>query len=507
MTRRPSAALSLALCGALGLFAAVAPTTASAHGREPGIGAVAFDPSDRAHFVLRGTWALLSTRDDGESFTWTCAVAADFDRLTEDPAVVVTESGRVVLGTFDGLRRSTERGCDYEDGPAEVRGAYAIDVQPDPRDPRAVWVAYSPGDRPNTILRSVDEGATFEVMAELPAGLLVERLRLAASDPMRVYASGAVPRSGEEPRRAFFLRSTDGGRTFAPREIPLLSDEERNVHVVAVDPSDADRVLVRVTRRVTDPLPERLLLTEDGGDSFRTVLEIREIVAAIFSHDGAHAWAGSWYGGLHRSDDGGRTFAAIDADLRVRCLAERASERGDGELFVCVDELTEDYAVARSYDLGATLEPMWGFADITNDVGCDVCTQVGATCPAYWPDVVFDLALLGGVDGGPPPPPLDAGPPPICGEGGVSLDASMDAAVGGGTGGGGCACLVTGTRVGSGAQGAFFAAVVIAWAGRRRARSRAEGHERPPGRERERARAPRDEPPRGPALGPVTGIR
>jgi hypothetical protein len=477
--RRAAGPLALLACGALAVCGALAlPVSARAHGREPGLGAVAFDPADRTHFVLRGTWALLSTRDDGETFTWTCAVAADFDRLNEDPPVVVTESGRIVLGTFDGLRRSSVRGCDYEDGPAEVRGAYVIDVQPDPRDPRAVWAAYSPGDRPNTILRSADEGTTFEVMAELPAGFLVERVRLAASDPMRVYASGAAPRSGDAPRRAFFLRSEDGGRTFAPIEIPLLSDDERNVHVVAVDPSDADRALVRVTRRVTDPLPERLLLTEDGGDTFGTVLEIREIVAAAFSHDGAHAWAGSWYGGLHRSDDAGATFAPIDPDLRVRCLAEREAARGGSELFVCADELTEDFAVARSYDLGATLEPMWGFADVTNDVGCDLCTQVGATCPAYWPDVIFDLALVGGVDGGPPPPPLDAGPPPICGEGGVSLDASIDAGRGA-DGGGGCACRVSGSPWPRGALTAsvLWVALVAARAARRRARSGAEGHE------------------------------
>jgi hypothetical protein len=432
-TRLVSSAI-VAIVLALGTVA-----TARAHGREPGIGLVAFDPLDRDHFVLRGTWALLTTRDGGETFTWSCAVAADFDRYTEDPPVVLTESGRIALGTFDGLRRSSVAGCDYEDGPDLVRGAYVIDLQPDPRDPRALWAVSSPGDRPNTILRSLDEGATFETMSTFEPGVLLERVRLAPSDPMRMYASGAAPRSGELPRRAFFFPSIDGGRTFTTIEIPLLTEDERNVHVVGVDPTDAARALVRVTRRVTDPLPERLLLTEDGGETFRTVLEAREIIAVAFSHDGQHVWAGSWYGGLHRSDDGGATFAAIDPDLRVRCLAERAGASDGSELFVCVDELTETFAVARSSDLGETLAPMWGFADVTNDVGCGPCTQVGTICPAYWPDVIFDLAVLGGVDGGPPPGPLDAGPPPVCGEGGVSLDASMDAAVGGASGGS-CAC-------------------------------------------------------------------
>ncbi len=464
--RRTGRALSLAAARALTALAVLAlaltvlaltvlaPSPAAAHGREPHIGLVAFDPVDRDHLVLRGTWALLTTRDGGETFTWSCAVAAGFDRLTEDPPVVVTASGAIALGTFDGLRRSTASGCDYEDGPAPVRGAYVIDAQPDPHDPRAIWAVSSPGDRPNTILRSGDEGASFETLASFDPGVLLERVRLAASDPLRVYASGAIPMTATEPRRAFLFRSVDGGRTFVSTEIPLLTADERNVHVVAVDPTDAQRALVRVTRRATDPLPERLLLTEDGGDSFRAVLEERELVAVAFSHDGAHVWAGSWDGGLHRSDDGGETFASLDAELRVRCLAERAALDGTSELFVCADELTEDFALARSRDLGETLEPVWGFADATNDVGCPACTAVRTICPSYWPDVVYDLALLGGVDGGPAPGPVDGGVPPFCGEGGVSLDASLDASTESGGPGGGCGCAVVGARGPRGALGA-----------------------------------------------------
>ncbi len=418
------------------------PMEAHAHGREPMVGQVAFHPSDREHFILRGTWALLTTHDDGETFTWTCAVAADFDRLSEDPPTVITESGYVALGTFDGLRRSsTVAACEYEDGPPTTRGAFVIDVQADPHDPRAIWAVYSPGNRENTILLSRDEGETFEVTATFERGILLERVRVAPSDAMRVYVTGATPSMGEEPRHAFFHRSIDGGRTFEAIEIPLLL-EERNAHVLAVDPDDANRVLVRMTRSVTDEVFERLLLTEDGGETFRTVLEALEIVSVAFGHDGSSVWAGSWDGGLFRSEDGGASFEPLDAELRVRCLAERESATGGSELFVCVDELVNDYAVARSYDGGETLEPMWGFADVTNDVGCDRCTVVGAICPSYWPDVIYDLSVLGGVDGGRPPGPTDAGAAPMCGEGGVPFDAAIDAASMPTGGGETCACAL-----------------------------------------------------------------
>jgi MYXO-CTERM domain-containing protein len=428
----------------LGLLPLGLAAPARAHGREPAVGQITFDANDPDHFLMRATWALMTTRDGGESFTWTCAVAADFDRLTEDPPVLLTESGRVALGTFDGLRLSDAQGCDYRDASGPAWGTYAIDVQSDPSDARTFFVAMSPGDRPNTLLRSRDEGATFEVVHSFEAGVLLERLRIAPSDPRRIYVTGAVPRMGEAPRRVLFHRSSDGGETFSATEIPLL-EGERNAHVLAVDPMNAERALVRMTRAVTDETPERLLLTEDGGGTFRTVLEIREIIALAFAHDGSRVWAGSWYGGLHRSDDGGETFRPIVPDLRVRCLAEREAAGGGSELFVCVDELTNDYAVGRSRDGGATIEPVWGFADVVNDTGCSACTVVGAVCPAYWPDVLFDIATIGGVDGGPPPAPSDVGAP-VCGEGGVPFDAQVGRADAGAPEGSatGCACRAVG---------------------------------------------------------------
>jgi len=393
---------------------------ALAHGREASVGQITFDRSDPDHFVMRTTWALLTTRDNGRSFTWTCATAAGFDRLIEDPPLVIAESGPLVVGTFDGIRRSDPSGCGYFDGQASTRGSFAIDVQEDSTG--AIWVAMSPGDAVNTFLRSTDGGLTFTTMGSAPADLLLERMRIAPSDPMRIYASGAIPGIRSVPRRTVFIYSEDGGVTFASTEIPLLSAEERNAHVVAVDPTNASRVLVRMVRRVTDMVPERLLLSEDGGRTFRTVLELVEMTGVVFSHDGQHVWVGSWDGGFMRSDDGGLTFITLDAELRVRCLAERAAEDGTSDLLVCVDAFTQPYAVARSFDLGQNLERVWGFSDAVNDVGCNACTDVGATCPAYWPDVVFDLALTRD-DAGPPPGPIDAGPRLICDEAGMPIDA------------------------------------------------------------------------------------
>ena len=96
------------------LAAALAiPQSARAHGRQPSLGHVAFDPVDATHLVVRGTWAFLTTRNEASSFTWTCARAIGYDREIEDPRIVVLASGRVLASTFRGLARSDPTGCSY----------------------------------------------------------------------------------------------------------------------------------------------------------------------------------------------------------------------------------------------------------------------------------------------------------------------------------------------------------------------------------------------------------
>jgi MYXO-CTERM domain-containing protein len=414
------------------------PAVARAHGRQPSLGQIAFDPSDPQHLVIRGTWAFLTSRDDGAHYTWTCALAVGYDRTIEDPRVAVLASGRVLAGTFDGLSRSDPSGCSYElvTDPA-VAGLLVIDVVRDPAVPSSVWVATSPGDRPNTILFSTDEGATFETRGSFPMGTLIERVVVAPSDPSRVYVSGVTLRTTSDPRRGYVWRSTDGGRTFMATEIPLIDVDrtdygERNVHVMAVDPTNPDVVFARTVRRTTDNMVERLLRSEDGGATFHEVAAMGEITGVVVSDDGTHVWAGSWYatdasmgvvGGLHRSDDRGQTFSALDPTLAVRCLAYRT-----GELWVCTDDVAGPFALGRSTDLGQTLTPLWTFSDATNDVGCGTCSQVGTLCPAYWPDVEFDLGLPTSTTDALPPDP-DASIPASCTDGGGELDAAFDAGI------------------------------------------------------------------------------
>lgn len=401
---------------------ALAPSGALAHGRVPSLAQIAFHPSDPDHVVIAATWGFITTRDGGETWTWQCADAVFFDRSREDPSIAMFESDALLAGTYDGIRRSDEAQCGWATPATAPDQVFTTDVIRDPTDARVAWTIASSGTEPDVVLRSDDEGLTWVAVAEPHESALTDRIRVAPGDPTRIYTSGVIPRTDTEPRRGLVLRSEDRGETFRAIEVPLV-DGELTVHVLGVDPTDADRVFARVTRSLADETPERLLLSEDGGETWRAVLEILEIVGLAIAEDGSEVWAGSWDGGLHRSSDGGLTWEALDPLLRVRCLAHRP-----GELWVCADDLSSSFALARSSDGGETLEPIWSFGELTPDVGCPASTDVGTRCPMFWPDMVFDLQLDAGV-------PLDGAMP-------------ADAGTGGGEGGGGgCAC-----RAGPGAS-------------------------------------------------------
>lgn len=450
----------------LTLSALALPSPALAHGRPAFIGAIAFHPTDPDTIVARATFGLVLTEDHGASWRWICAAVTDADATREDPAILVTPDGSVLVGTFSGLARSTPDRCEFTQVGGDLDNVFVIDLDARRAEPGVVYAVATSGADPDALMRSDDEGRTFAPVGETFDLILLEKVRVAPSDPMRLYLSGAIPGT---PRQGFFLRSIDGAESFVPIEIPL-EDGERNVHVLAVDPADPDRVLVRVTRSVVDTMPERLLLTENGGDTFTTVMRARQITGAAFSSDGATAWATSrTIEGMFRSGDGGRTFGQI-FDGNLPCVAER-----DGELWFCVDQLRDGYAMGRSDDGGDTIDQVLHFDQIVQLPACSRCSEVGYVCPQWFPDVAYDLMLDAGIDfpdGSVTGAPRDAAPPAICTDGSEDLDAGIGPD-GGIESPGDCACRAGARRapIGAGSSSLLIALGLVIWH-RRRAHGR-----------------------------------
>lgn len=383
------------------------PLAASAHGRPPRVERVAFDPSDPDRIVIGATIGLIVSSDGGASWTWVCAAAFGADPTQEDPDVVVAGDGALVLATFDGAARGEPDLCDFSFPPGPARDVFVVDLAADPSDAAIVLGLASSGVSDDRLVRSEDSGRTWSAVGAPIADILTERVAIAPSDPSRIYVSGAIP--DPTRRRAFVLRSSDGGQSFAQTELALV-DGERLPHVVGVDPTDPDRLFVRMARGTVDPRNERLLYSDDGGATFTSILELQSMRAFAISEDGRTLFAGSATGaGLWVARDGATVFEQV-SDLDVRCLAVH-----QGALYVCADQLTEGFALGRSTDDGASVEELLRFEEARTLPECARCATTELVCPAWVRDLEADLATyFGGVDAGMTGLPRDAGLPAEC---------------------------------------------------------------------------------------------
>jgi len=469
------------------------PALAQAHARPAVLNRVRVDRRDPSHVVAQATWGLAVSRDGGDRWRWSCAAVIGTDPRFEDPVTLIGFEGRVLMATFSGLFVSDPDGCEWAlaDGPVGER--WVIDLVRDPSDPERLYAVTTDVLASDQLFVSEDEGRTWTARGEASEEYLLQSLLVAPSAPERVYLSADIPGLPED-RRTLVLRSDDGGRTLTPIEFEGLVGDERLLRIAAVDPTDADVLYARVVETGGAAIdPSRLVRSEDGGETWATVLEQTMLGDVVVSGDGATVWTASRAGGVFRSDDGGRTFAEAHPDLPVTCLSLR-----DGELEACTDDAMAGFALATSTDRGATWTPRLELAAIDEMVECPPCSGVGVACPSWLPDVSYDLGFDAGLDVEIEPDggiglPRDAGLPPECG--GPPPPSPS------------CGCRVVGPR---GSPLGWAGLALIAWTRRRGARARRGPGGRARGGARARsgdaagggtvgrhsARAPRRRPPR-----------
>jgi len=382
---RSASVMVVAIVLAVAALAASA-SSARAHGRLPESAQIVFHPTDPDTVIVRTTFGLLLTRDGGDTWRWMCPVALQL-RATEDATVAIMDSGAFVIATFGGFERSVG-GCVWSYPDPALQDSIVIDLAKHPVDPASLLVVTSNGGVPNQVLRSTDDGLTFTPLGTPIDRILFETISVAPSDPMRVYLSGIA--TDMTPREAYVLRSTDGGESF--ESLPFtLETTDRSIFLLDIDPVVPDRVLLQVWSTDAD---DRIVLSENGGSTWTEVLRMPDVVGFARSPDGSTIWAGGLTAGLWRSMDGGRTFAQINPTIRVGGLAAR-----EGELWVWGLQAANGFAVGKSTDGGMTFEAVMTYGDIGGILECDATSQVGMTCPAWWPDLQRDLGLY---DGGVP---------------------------------------------------------------------------------------------------------
>ncbi len=215
-------------------------------------------------------------------------------------------------------------------GPANM-GGRIVDIAVNEQDPTNFWVATASGG----LLKTVNNGTTFEHQFDREATVSIGAVAVAASDPNIVWIG-----TGENnPRNSVswgdgVYKSTDAGKTW--KNMGLR--ESYQIGQVVIHPTDPNIVYVGAMGRCWGPSEERgLYKTADGGETWTKILSIDDktgvidvvmhpkepdtlLVAAwerqrdgFDGNDPGKKWGpGS---GLYKTADGGATFTRITAGL------------------------------------------------------------------------------------------------------------------------------------------------------------------------------------------------
>ncbi len=401
---------------------------ALANGRFPQSNHVFFSQKNPDLVWLRVTFGALVSHDRGKTWDWVCERSIGTSGV-EDPMYSLGPSGRILGTTFEGVAVSSDDACTFAfaQPPLSMQAFIDLSTRPDGKSVVFFTSTYDHEDDAGNLVfaskiyETTDEAQTVtQLTGVIPPDILGETIDTAATDADRLYVSGTKGAGGTTQQGAL-LTSKDHGKTFVESAIDYMNGE-RSIFIAGVDPKNADRVYLR-TLNATDQ-PARLIVTEDGGKTFKTIFTGKGTLPGFsLSADGSKIYVGGGLDGVLVGNASDYTFAQKSM-VPVECLAAAA----DG-LWACSSE-KGGFVAGLSTDDGATFTAKLHFCDIRGPLSCGASTSTGSQCPNLWPAQRSTLGcdnVSPGQDGGTS----------------SSSSSSSSGSNEGGTMGGGSACMLT----------------------------------------------------------------
>jgi MYXO-CTERM domain-containing protein len=345
------------------ILAAAGGGVARADGAFPDSLSVLLPPDRPQRIALATNFGLVSSNDDGATWTWVCEGAlTNCSNLYSESA---PPSDRLFALSADSLVYSDDDACDWKVASGAVSGGGVVDAFPLADDPTRVLAVVSPngvGTQTNyTVVSSSDGGAVFDkVIYAAGTGDTVTGVEASRADSKTIYVTLASAK-GFAP---VIAETSDGGLSW--RTVDLSGQlGNATIRLIAIDAANPMRVYLRVTE--TDA--ESLGVFDAATDTLTLPLTYPGglMTAFVQTVEGPLVVAGHLAGGptLHRSLDGGATWQAAAGAPNLRALAERG-----GKIYGAADNMVDGYALGVSTDLGVTFTPLMKFSDVSSIAPC-----------------------------------------------------------------------------------------------------------------------------------------
>jgi hypothetical protein len=342
------------------------PPPALADGAFPDSSRVLLPTGRPDQVTLATNFGLIATGDGGKTWEWTCETPL----LNQGKFYQVGLPNRTVATSLWGVVRSDDDSCTWSGASGAITDVNVTDVFVNPAAPARALAIGVRDDQdmglPQLAYASEDGGATFGApifRATGEVGLL--GIESAATDPNVIYLAAYTV-----PNHPALVRSDDAGATWTTVDLePLMGPGL--VRIVAVDPSDAGTIFLRLGQASGG---EALAVSLDAGRTFRTAFSVSGVLTGFLRREsGTILVAGTSSDGSPtgaRSLDGGASFQRWEGVPHLRGLAER-----DGVLHAAADDSVDGFALATSADDGATWRPMLRYAQVDRIKPC-----VAAAC-------------------------------------------------------------------------------------------------------------------------------